>query len=68
MQLLKTLIHSRHKSPINAFSQLFAGLINYQIKTDKTSLDQLIKLDSYAISWGYIYKICYFNHINHNST
>ena len=34
MQSLNTLIHSRHRSPINAFSHLFAGLINYQIKTD----------------------------------
>jgi len=32
---LNTLIHSRHRSPINAFSHLFAGLINYQIRTDK---------------------------------
>ena len=30
------------------FSHLFAGLINYQIRTDKPSLDQLVKLDSYA--------------------
>ena len=43
---LNTLIHSRHRSPINAFSHLFAGLINYQIRTDKPSLDQLVKLDS----------------------
>ena len=45
---LNTLIHSRHRSPINAFSHLFIGLINYQFRTDKTSLDQLGKLDSYA--------------------
>ncbi len=43
---LNTLIHSRHRSPINAFSHLFAGLINYQIRTDKPSLDQLLKLNS----------------------
>ena len=48
MKSLNTLIHSRHRSPINAFSHLFAGLINYQIRTDKPSLDQLVKLDSYA--------------------
>ena len=47
MKLLNTLIHSRHRSPINAFSHLFAGLINYQIRTDKPSLDQMVKLDSY---------------------
>ena len=39
MQSFNTLIHSRHRSPINAFSHLFAGLINYQIKTDKPSSD-----------------------------
>ncbi len=43
---LNTLIHSRHRSPINAFAHLFAGLINYQIRTDKPSLDQLLKLNS----------------------
>ena len=48
MKSLNTLIHSRHRSPINAFSHLFAGLINYQIRTDKPSLDQMVKLDSYA--------------------
>ena len=41
---LNTLIHNRHRSPINALSHLFAGLINYQIRDDKLSLDQLLKL------------------------
>jgi hypothetical protein len=41
---LNILIHSRHRSPINAFTHLFAGLINYQIRDDKPSLDQLVKL------------------------
>ncbi len=40
---LNTLIHSRHRSPINAFCHLFAGLINYQLRTDKPSLEQFIK-------------------------
>lgn len=44
IKLLGTLIHHRHKSPINAFTHLFAGLVNYQIRTDKPSLDQLVKL------------------------
>ena len=48
MQSFNTLIHSRHRSLINAFSHLFAGLINYQFRTDKLSLDQIVKLDSYA--------------------
>ena len=41
---LNSLIHNRYRSPINAFSHLFAGLINYQIRNDKPSLDQLLKL------------------------
>ena len=41
---LNTLIYNRHRSPINAFSHLFAGLINYQIHNDKPSIDQLLKL------------------------
>ena len=44
MKSLNTLIHSRHRSPINAFSHLFAGLINYQLRDDKPSLDRLTKL------------------------
>ena len=44
IKLLGTLIHHRHRSPVNAFTHLFAGLINYQIRTDKPSLDQLLKL------------------------
>lgn len=44
IKLLGTLIHHRHRSPINAFTHLFAGLVNYQIRTDKPSLDQLVKL------------------------
>lgn len=45
IKLLGTLIHHRHRSPINAFTHLFAGLISYQIRTDKPSLDQLLKLN-----------------------
>lgn len=44
IKLLGTLIHHRHRSPVNAFTRLFAGLVNYQIRTDKPSLDQLLKL------------------------
>ena len=39
MKSFNTLIHSRHRSSINAFSHLFAGLINYQTQTSKSSLD-----------------------------
>lgn len=41
---LNTLIHHRHRCLINAFAHLFAGLINYQLRNDKPSLDQLLKL------------------------
>jgi len=42
---LVLLIHHRHRSPVNAFTNLFAGVISYQIRTDKPSLDQLLKLN-----------------------
>ena len=45
IKLLGTLIHHRHRSTINAFTHLFAGLVSYQIRTDKPSLDQLLKLN-----------------------
>lgn len=43
MKSLNTLIHHRHTCPVNAFAHLFAGLINYQIRTDKPSLVSLLK-------------------------
>jgi len=45
MKSLNTLIHHRHRSPLNAFTHLFAGLVNYQIRDDKPSLHSLIKLN-----------------------
>lgn len=39
MKSLGTLIHHRHRCPINAFSHLLAGLVNYQFRTDKPSID-----------------------------
>lgn len=44
MKSLNTLIHHRHRCPFNAFAHLFAGLINYQLRPDKPSLDQIVKL------------------------
>ena len=44
MKSLGTLIHRRHRCPINAFAHLFAGLINYQLRTDKPSLQSLTDL------------------------
>ena len=38
MKSLHTLIHHRHRSPINAFAHLLAGLIHYQLRTDKPTI------------------------------
>jgi hypothetical protein len=43
MTSLNTLIHHRHRSPVNAFSHLIAGLINYQLRDDKPTLYCAIK-------------------------
>ena len=40
IKALNTFVHHRHRSPINAFCHLLAGLINYQIRTDKTTLER----------------------------
>jgi len=46
LKSLNTLIHHRHRCPINAFAHLFAGLIHYQLRGDKPSLQQVVVLDS----------------------
>ncbi|AIL12670.1 hypothetical protein IM40_02655 [Candidatus Paracaedimonas acanthamoebae] len=45
LKSLNTLIHHRHRNPINAFTHLLAGLINYQIRHDKPSLHSMLKLN-----------------------
>lgn len=45
LKSLNTLIHHRHRNPINALSHLLAGLINYQIRHDKPSLHSILKLN-----------------------
>jgi len=45
LKSLNTLIHHRHRSPINALAHLIAGLINYQLRTDKPSLHTILKLN-----------------------
>ncbi len=45
LKSLNTLIHHRHRNPINAFAHLLAGLINYQIRDDKPSLHIILKLN-----------------------
>jgi hypothetical protein len=41
MKALRTLIHRRHRCPVNAFALLFAGLINYPLRADKPTLHSL---------------------------
>jgi len=45
LKALNTLIHSRHRNPLNAFVHLIAGLINYQLRDDKPSLQQILLLN-----------------------
>jgi hypothetical protein len=45
LKSVNTLIHTRHRSLINAFAHLIAGLVNYQLRTDKPSLDNILKLN-----------------------
>jgi len=45
LKALNTLIHSRHRSPLNAFVHLIAGLINYQLRNDKPSLQNILRLN-----------------------
>lgn len=47
MKSLNTLIHHRHRCPINAFCHLLAGLINYQLRPDKPTLHSFLKFSSY---------------------
>ena len=41
---LNRLIHDRYRRSINAFVHLFLGLINYQLREDKPSLDRFTKI------------------------
>jgi hypothetical protein len=42
LKSVNTLIHTRHRNPLNAFVHLIAGLVNYQLRTDKPSLQTLL--------------------------
>jgi hypothetical protein len=44
LKSLNTLIHHRHRSPLNAFTHLLAGLVHYQLRDDKPSLHNLASL------------------------
>ena len=45
IKLLDKFEHSRHRSPINAFSHMLASLINYQLLDKKPSINSLLQLD-----------------------
>lgn len=45
LKSLNTLIHTRHRKPVNAFAHLIAGLVNYQLRTDKPSLESFVTLN-----------------------
>jgi len=38
MKSFGIMVHHHHRSPFNAFSHLIAGLINYQLRSDKPTL------------------------------
>lgn len=42
LKTLNTLVHSRHRNPLNAFVHLIAGIINYQLRDDKPSLQNFL--------------------------
>lgn len=44
LKSLGTLIHSRHRSPVNAFAHIISALIAYQIRPDKPSLSAFINI------------------------
>ena len=39
---LGTLTHHRHRAPVNAFAHLMSGLIHYQLRHDKPSLQSFV--------------------------
>lgn len=45
MKSLNTLIHHRHRSPINTFAHIIAGLINDQLRPNKPTLNWIVKLN-----------------------
>lgn len=45
IKLLEKFEHSRHRSPVNAFSHMIACLINYQLLPDKPSIKNLFQLE-----------------------
>ncbi len=45
IKLLDKLVHTRHRSPVNAFSHMMACLINYQLLDNKPSIASLLRLD-----------------------
>ena len=48
IKLLDKFVHTRHESPINAFSHMLACLINYQLLDNKPSIASLLQLNDLA--------------------
>lgn len=49
IKLLGKFEHSRHRSPLNAFSHMIACLINYQLSKNKPSISSLLQLEDLSI-------------------
>lgn len=49
IKLLDKFVHTRHRSPINAFSHMITCLINYQLLENKPSIASLIELDDLSV-------------------
>lgn len=50
IKLLNKFEHSRHRSPVNAFSHMMACLINYQLLDTKPSIKSLIELEDIVMT------------------
>ena len=46
LKSLNALIHTRHRSVTNAFAHLLAGLVHYQLRSYKPSLNFFLNLPS----------------------
>ena len=44
LKSLDTLVHSRHRSPLNAFAHIVSALIAYQLRSDKPSLSSFMQI------------------------
>lgn len=49
IKLLDKFEHTRHRSPVNAFSHMIAALVNYQLLDNKPSIASLIQLKDLTV-------------------